>query len=136
MKKKVVFLILFLAEVGLCAQSVFKGEFVNKSDNLSLVLDLNTESVYVPGMSFIGPTYGYLAGDVYGIWMVTSAQIKDVRNAVIRLSNDQGADTQEVELTLKDDSLLHFKANGKMHIKRVEKKKLVKLATTFDFRRK
>lgn len=118
------------------AQTAFKGDFENKQEGLNLTLNLQEETIYVPGMSFIGATHGYLSGNLYGIWIITSVQIKDESHATIHLSNDQGADTQVVGLTLEGDSLLSFEAKGRMLIKRVEKKKLAKLSSTIKFYRR
>lgn len=117
------------------AQHRFKGTLHNKTEQLSLKIDLYDESIPVPGMEFFGPCNGYLHGNIYGIWTITSSRVVDERTAVIRLSNDQGSDTQEVELTFENDTTCLFRQKGKACIKKVVNRKLVKIPADIRFTR-
>ncbi len=76
---------------------------------------------------------GYMNGNVYGIWMITSSEIKDEKTAIIRLSNDFGSETQQVRLTIKDDSTYLFEQEDGAVIKKVVGKKLVKIPRDLTF---
>ncbi len=137
MKKTLLLLaVLFLLSGKAVAQSTFKGTFVSREEKLNLVLDLYQESVEVPGMEMFGPMHGYLNGNVYGVWSVTSAAVKDARTAVLRLSNDLGSETQEVRLTQTSDSTYLFEQVDGVVIKKVVKKKLVKIPSKIIFLKK
>lgn len=85
-------------------------------------------------MEMFGPMFGYLNGNIYGIWSATSAKVIDDKNATIRFSNDLGSETQEVLLTLNDDSTYTFKQVDGVVIKKVVKKKLVKIPQVLEFK--
>jgi len=114
--------------------AAFKGLYYCQSEKVYLTLDLDSASVQVPGMDFLGKVRGLLHGNIYGVWMVTGAQLQHGK-VVVRFSNDSGADSQSVELALKGDSLLQYKAINGNEIKRVEHRKLVKVPGKMDFMR-
>ncbi len=136
MKKNLLFAALLTTAATGAAQEVFKGTFHSREEKLNLVLDLYQESVEVPGMEMFGPMHGYLNGNVYGVWTVTSANVKDARTAVLRLSNDLGSETQEVRLTQTNDSTYLFEQVDGVVIKKVVKKKLVKIPSKITFLKK
>ncbi len=136
MKKTLLLAALFLLSGKVVAQDTFKGTFFSREEKLNLVLDLYQESVEVPGMEMFGPMHGYLNGNVYGVWSVTSATVKDTRTAVLRLSNDLGSETQEVRLTQTTDSTYLFEQVEGVVIKKVVKKKLVKIPSKIVFLKK
>ena len=80
------------------------ARFTTVKTKFYLHLDLYEESVNVPGMEMFGPMNGYMNGNVYGIWMITSSKIENEKTATFRLSNDLGSETQEVKLTVENDS--------------------------------
>ena len=84
------------------AQNPFNGTLVNEETGVRLHLDFDNETIEIPGMSFLGPTNGYLDGKtrnhVYGVWMITRCESTD-KKAKIRVTNDIGSDTQEIILT-------------------------------------
>jgi hypothetical protein len=90
---------------------------------------LHEESIEVPGMEMFGPMNGYLGGNIYGVWAVTSFKIKKDK-AILRLSNDLGSETQEAELTQTSDSTYTLKLLGSTVVKRAEGRKLVKITST------
>ena len=68
--------------IALFAQQPFKGHLRNNEMNLNLYIDLYEESVMVPQMDMFGPQYGYMNGDVYRLWIITSAKV-DGKTATI-----------------------------------------------------
>lgn len=127
---------------SLCAESpaecIFNGEFVCEETGLQLHLDLVDESIEIPGMSFLGPTYGYLDGKtnnhVYGVWMLMRFSIEG-NKAKLRFTNDIGSDSQDVVLTKVDETTYQYTATGTNSIRKVEGRKLVKIPNTMTLRR-
>lgn len=115
--------------------SLYKGAFVNKDMRINLVIDLYGETIGIPGLDFLGKTHGYMNGNIYGIWMVTSCTMTD-GEATLSLSNDQGSDTQAIRLTPTEDGKIRYETIGGNEVKRVEGRKLVKIPSTLLFERK
>ncbi|MCM1108785.1 MAG: hypothetical protein NC388_06995 [Clostridium sp.] len=136
MRRHILFATTLLACLNGLAQQPFKGILENKKEDISLNLNLYEENITVPGMDFFGPCHGYMHGNIYGIWTITSSRINDGQTAVIRLSNDQGSDTQEVELSVVNDSTILFRQKGKVTIKKVVNRKLVKIPSEFHLVKK
>lgn len=140
MKNKLLlfFCALMLAGGQLSAQTAdrpFKGRFYNEENRIYLTLDLYEATLDAPGLSFLGKMNGFMNGNIYGIWLLTSHKIEG-KTATLRFSNDQGSDAQTVRLTAQSDSVLIYKALDGNSIRRVEKRKLVKLPSEMIFRRK
>ena len=126
---KHIFTIVF-AVVALTASAAgpWRLNLENKDEQAILRIDLYEETVPVPGMEMFGPMNGFLAGKgIYGIWMVTSFDIRDERTATLRLSNDQGSETQAIKLTQQNDSTYLMELQGGVVVKRAVNKKLVKI---------
>lgn len=132
------FLTLILIGLGfgtsVLAQGPWKVKLYCPEESVRLHIDLYEESVEVPGMEMFGPMNGYLNGNIYGVWTVTSFKIQDDKTATLRLSNDLGSETQKAILTQQSDGLylLHF--DGINVVKRIEGKKLVKAPTDFKMK--
>ncbi len=140
MKNKLLlfFCALMLAGGQLSAQTAdrpFKGRFYNEENRIYLTLDLYEATLDAPGLSFLGKMNGFMNGNIYGIWLLTSHKIEG-KTATLRFSNDQGSDAQTVRLTAQSDSVLIYKALDGNSIRRVEKRKLVKIPSEMTFRRK
>lgn len=116
---------------SLLAQGPWKLKLYCPEESVRLHIDLYEESIEVPGMEMFGPMNGYLNGNVYGVWTVTSFKIQDDKTATLRLSNDLGSETQKVTLTQQSDSLYLLHLDGLCVIKRVVGKKLVKVPVDF-----
>lgn len=127
------FLLLCVCSLSSMAQQTFKASLSCKEENLHLTIDLYEESINVPGMEMFGPMHGYLNGNVYGIWTITSSKIINENSALIRLSNDQGSETQEVKLTKNDDQYIFEQVDG-VSIKKVVGRKLVKIPKKLIFK--
>lgn len=129
------FLTLILIALGfgssLLAQGPWKLKLYCPEESVRLHIDLYEESIEVPGMEMFGPMNGYLNGNVYGVWTVTSFKIQDDKTATLRLSNDLGSETQKATLTQQSDSLYLLHLDGLCVIKRVVGKKLVKVPVDF-----
>lgn len=114
----------------------FRGRFVAQDVDIKMVLDLYSESVDVPGLEMFGPLNGYLKGkDLYCTWYVSTIKKCDAQKAFVHFSNDLGSETQSVELTWEEDSILTMREVDGAVLKKVVGKKLVKLPTTFKFKR-
>lgn len=133
MKKILLSFLLCVIAYTVSAQKPFKCKLVNKEDKINLVIDLYEESIPVPGMDMFGPLHGYMNGNVYGIWMITSAKVLNDKEATIRLSNDFGSETQEIKLTVENDSTYNAELVDGVVIKKVVKKKLVKIPSNMTF---
>lgn len=128
MKNKALLSVVLLLSITLRAGEPWKLQLTNKEEQVDLKLDLYEESIDVPGMELFGPMNGYLAGKgVYGTWMVTSFQIKNDKEATLRLSNDQGSETQAILLTWQNDSTYLMELQNGVVVKKVVNKKLVKI---------
>ncbi len=121
--------ILLACTASLAAQGPWKLRLTCPQEKINLNIDLYEESITVPTMEDFGPMNGYLNGNVYGVWTVTSFRIKDNRSATINLSNDLGSETQETLLTQLNDSTWSLKLIGYTAVKRVVGKKLVKISS-------
>ena len=122
-----------LLALSLClsanAGKPWKLSLTAPKEKITLDIDLYEESIEVPDMEMFGPMNGYLGGNIYGVWTVTSFQIKKDK-AILRLSNDMGSETQEAELTQTSDSTYTLKLLGSTVVKRAEGRKLHKITPT------
>jgi len=120
---------------SVCANEPWRLDLASQiEEGINLRLDLYEESIDVPGMEMFGPMNGYMNGrGIYGVWMVTSFKIKSEREAILRLSNDQGSETQSIRLTTLSDSTYQAELQGGVVMKKVEGKKLVKLPARLTF---
>ena len=111
------------------ANNPWKLSLTDPKEKVTLTIDLHEESIEVPGMEMFGPMNGYLGGNIYGVWAVTSFKIKKDKS-ILRLSNELGSETQEAELTQTSDSAYTLKLLGSTVVKRAEGRKLVKITST------
>lgn len=109
---------LSMTPVSLNASEPWKGTIISDTENIRLKFDLYNESIEVPGMEMFGKMNGYMNGNVYGVWSITSCEIKDSTHASIHLSNDLGSDTQVCNLTILNDSIYKLELKGGTVIKK------------------
>lgn len=83
----------------------------------------------------LGPTNGYMNGNVYGTWIVTSFKIKN-KTAIIRLSNDFGSETQEIEFKHVSADTFSLEMKSPQVMRKVVKRKLVKIPSKYLFIKK
>lgn len=127
---KYIFSLLAIATSTLLyAGQPWKLNLMDPKEKISLKMDLYEESIIVPGMEMFGPMHGYLGGNIYGVWTITSFKIKKDM-AVLRLSNDLGSETQEAELKQTSDTTYTLKLTGSTVVKRAEGRKLHKITST------
>ncbi|MCD8317624.1 MAG: hypothetical protein LUC45_01655 [Paraprevotella sp.] len=132
--KRYVLLPLLCGYLGLAqAAQPFKGTLYDSENKIFLHLDLYEESIEVPGMEMFGPMNGYMNGNLYGVWTITSSKIEDDKDATFRLSNDLGSETQEVKLTVANDSTYLLEQVDGSVLKKVVGKKLVKIPRDLTF---
>ena len=127
-----VFLLLILticSSVG--ANKPWKLHLKEPKMKIELKIDLYEESIEVPDMEMFGPMNGYLGGNIYSVWPVTSFKIKK-NKVILRLSNDLGSETQEAELIQTSDSTYTLNLIGTTVVKKVEGRKLVKITPTLN----
>lgn len=135
--KRFVLPIIMLSSLAIGAAEPWKWRMENKEEGAVLRIDLYEETVNVPGMDIFGPMNGYLGGKgIYGVWMVTSFKLKNDQTAELRLSNDQGSETQAVKLTWQTDSTCLMELQGGVVVKRVVNNKLVKIPQRIMLNRK
>ncbi len=135
--RKAFLLVTALTTLAAFADGPWKFAMKTEKSKINIRLDLYEESIEVPGMEDFGSMNGYLSGDIYGVWSVTSCKVIDDKHATIRLSNDLGSETQECALTLVGDSICKMELKGGVVIKRVEGgKKLVKIDSVQEFHKK
>ena len=115
------------------AQKPFKCLLVDNENGIKIQLDLYEETVNVPGMEIFGPMNGYLGGNVFGIWMVTSFKVESDQVAQLRFSNDLGSETQQARLVKKDDNTYALELQDGVVIKKGVNKKLVKIPKDLTF---
>ena len=116
------------------AQGPWKLKLLCPEEDIRLHIDLYEESVKVPGMEMFGPMNGYLGGNIYGVWTVTSFKIQDDKIATLRLSNDLGSETQKVTLTQQSDSIYTLHFEGTNVVKRAIGRKLVKIPAELNMK--
>lgn len=111
------------------AQGLWKLKLNCPTEKINLKIDLYKESIPVPTMEDFGPMNGYMDGNIYGVWTVTSFDIKDDKTAILNLSNDLGSETQPTLLTQLTDTTWSLKLLGRPVMKRAVGRKLVKIPT-------
>lgn len=134
MKQLLLFLISLCSYSTILSQGPWKMSLLCPDEDVRLKIDLYEETIKVPGMEMFGPQNGYLGGNIYGVWTVTSFKIQDDKTATLKLSNDLGSETQKVTLTQQSDSIyvLHF--DGTNVVKRAVGRKLVKIPSEFKMK--
>lgn len=134
MKTRIVSILLLFCNIAYAGQP-WKVQLFASKEKITLDINLYEETIDVPGMEMFGPMNGYLGGEIYGVWTITSFNIKK-NKAILRLSNDLGSETQEAELTQSSDTTYTLKLLGNTVVKKVEGRKLVKIAPTLNMIKK
>ena len=122
--------------VGLCAglttaRSPFKCTLYDRENKIYLHLDLYEESINVPGMEMFGP-WTDIWTETCTVYDDTSSKI-EMRNRHIQAVQWFGSETQEVKLTVENDSTYLLEQQGGTVIKKVVNKKLVKIPRNLTF---
>lgn len=128
--KTAILLLFFLYNVSVLGNTPWKLKLTHPKEKIDLVIDLHEESIEVPTLEMFGPMNGYLGGNIFGVWYVTSFQIKD-KLAEIKVANDLGSENQKIELKQLTDSTWSMKFVGPNVVRRVSGKKLVKVPSDY-----
>jgi len=133
--RKILFCAAVLFAINTLADGPWKFKMRTEKSKINININLYEETVEVPGMDMFGPMNGYINGDIYGVWTITSSEIINDKQAKLRLSNDLGSETQEALLTLQGDSICKMELKGGVVVKRVVGKKLVKIDSVQEFKK-
>ena len=136
MYKNLLTAILLTVAISALAQGPWKMILTCPEEKIDLVMNLYKEDIEVPGMEMFGPMNGYLGGNIYGVWSITSFKIESDKNVSLRVSNDLGSETQAIQITQQNDSVWRMEFTGHNVIKRVNGKKLVKIPSVFLMKKK
>lgn len=112
----------------------FAGHFFCKDTGTHIYLNLYEATLTAPGFSFLGQMNGYMNGDIYGTWMLISHKVKG-KKALLRFSNDIGADSQNIEFTQTSDSTFTYRAVDGNAIRKAVGRKLVKVTPDMTFQK-
>ena len=136
MYKNLLTAILLTVAISALAQGPWKMILTCPEEKIDLVMNLYKEDIEVPGMEMFGAMNGYLGGNIYGVWSITSFKIDSDKNVSLRVSNDLGSETQAIQITQQNDSVWRMEFTGHNVIKRVNGKKLVKIPSVFLMKKK
>ena len=136
MYKHLLTAIFLTVAISALAQGPWKMILTCPEEKIDLVMNLYKEDIEVPGMEMFGPMNGYLGGNIYGVWSITSFKIDSDKNVSLRVSNDLGSETQAIQITQQNDSVWRMEFTGHNVIKRVNGKKLVKIPSVFLMKKK
>ena len=131
--------LLLFAAIPAISANAQKRTLVDINEHIILKYDLDNETVSVPGMDGFGMFNGYFGGwnekkgqpYIYGIWVLTSFKQSKPGTISMRLSYDQGSETQAAELVQTSDTTWTLTLQGSTVIKRAVGRKLVKAPTTY-----
>lgn len=111
------------------------GKFRNEEYKIFIVIDVDSQSVVVPGQEFLGEMAGYLGADRDSrLWFFTSAEPVGSDKATIYITNDYGSEDLKATATLRPDGTLVLKQNSGSRIKIVVNGKWLKLPTEIEFK--
>lgn len=115
----------------------FRAYLYNNDYEVYLRINLYEQDVKVPGQELYGDLPGYL-GKLHNsfCWVITSCEVKDERQATLRLINDFGSEDLEATLTRENDSAYVLKQGAGSTIKIPFKGKWTKLPKTLKLKRK
>ena len=129
------FSLLSLTGWGQNAKNPYNGHYYNEKIKMNIYLDLDSASIVVPGLEFFGATNGYMRGGINGLWLLVKHEEKD-GGYLLRFSNDQGGDSQDIFFKMNADGTYHYEARGGNEVKRAVGRKLVKIEPVLTFVRK
>lgn len=125
----------FALSVPVWAQNRWNGIYYNRENQVTLRLHLDEAALDVPGYAFLGKVRGYMNGGIYNIWLLTDfSERKGV--LTLRMSNDSGSDTQQIQLEQLSDSLFSYRATGGNEVRKAVGRKLVKIPAAFMLTRR
>ncbi|MBQ6964816.1 MAG: hypothetical protein IJP82_03890 [Bacteroidaceae bacterium] len=117
------------------AQEAFTGVYYSKELKATLRINLMEKNIPLTDLDF-DETYGYMAGNVNGTWVILDVKKADNQKALVRMVSDMGNDAQNVELRLTENGRIELKLVGEQNIKMVQDRKYVKLPKVVVFNKK
>lgn len=126
---------LLLMTAALKAAEPWRLKLTSPEEQINLNIDLYKETIEVPGLEMFGPMNGYMDGNVYRVWYVTSFDIRSDKEVIIKMGNDLGSENQKCLLRQENDSTWRLQFQGQQVVKRVKGKKLVKAPSEFMLRK-
>lgn len=124
----------FEADKGTKKTPSFKGKFRNEEFRVYIVIDIDSQSVVVPGQEFLGEMAGYLGAERDSrLWYFTSAEQQSRNKASVCITNDYGSEDLEATLTLRPDGTVVLKQTSGSRIKIVVDRKWLKLPSELVF---
>lgn len=134
MKKVFLSWMLALVAASGWAQEQFTGIWQCEELKASIVINLMEKKI--PLKDFEGEdTYGYVRGDLNGMWVILKVkEVKD-KKAVVRMVSDIGYDAQDVEFRLTDENTLEMRLVGDQVMKTTSDGKYVKMPKVVVFKK-
>lgn len=130
--KRIVFLLsLCCWSMMLVAQRPFEGVFRSESLDINAELNLYEKNIAVPDADD-EMCFGFLRGNINGVWAAMKVIEMDDQKAVVRLSNDLGFEAQTIELIVGENGVLTVRLVKDNNMKAVKDRKYVKLPKTFE----
>lgn len=118
--------------MNVCAQGIFKGNFVNNELKVKLALDLYDNNIPVPGFE-LDSCYGYLQGNLNGCWIILQVKSVDTKKAIVRAVSERGGDAQDLLLTYNENGKVIVRQQKETNIKGIKGRKYVKLPKDIIF---
>jgi len=113
----------------------FKGKYRNEEFRVYIIIDIDSQSVVVPGQEFLGEMAGYLGAERdTRLWYFTSAERNGKNKASLNITNDYGSEDLEATLTLRADGSIVLKQGSGSRIKIVVDRKWQKLPSELVFK--
>lgn len=126
---------LMLATLTTWAQEQWKGVFFNEEQKTTLRMNLTEKSIPLRDLDF-DETYGYMAGNLNGTWVILKVKKLEERKATVRMMSDMGVDAQDVELRLTDEGDVELRLIGEQNIKAVRERKYAKMPKVMVLKKK
>lgn len=109
-------------------EQTFAGNYYNQEHNIQMRLNLDAKNIPVPGLE-VDSCYGYLRGNINGLWVILKVKNKENNHAVVRAISERGADAQDLDLLLTDEGIYMRQLDG-TYIKGIGNQKYIKLPKT------
>lgn len=130
--KHLALLLFTLCTLNTFAQRPFDGLYRNDELDINAELNLYEKNITVPDADD-EKCYGYLRGNLNGVWAIMKVIDLDEKKATVRLVNDLGFEAQTVELTCNAaNDVITVKLVKDNNMKAVKDRKYVKLPKAFD----
>ena len=134
MKKLILTFCLTLLTAAGWAQAQFAGIYYSKELKTTLRMNLAEKNIPLKDLDF-DETYGYMAGNLNGTWVILKVKKVEERKALVRMVSDMGNDAQDVELRLTDAGDVELRLVSEQNIKAVQDRKYVKFPKVAVFKK-